>query len=142
MLVITDKKRAGITDDALPTTAEVQKAGAETRTYGEWSVTRDYREPGLKGIFHRLTGRISAFFDRLIHGKRVLTPAGICFLNYCRSIVDGTLRPEQHVAAYEEQLSMLTGMFKTDTGEQAPSVPREVLAETVIYFMSDMETEA
>lgn len=135
MLMITDKKRAAGPEGSLPTTAEAD--GSET--YGEWHVIRDYREPGLKGVFHRIRGRLSFFFERLIHGRRVLTPAGVCFLNYCRSILEGTQRPEERIAAYEEQLNKLTAMFKTAKGEPAPFVPREILAETVVYFMSDME---
>lgn len=68
-----------------------------------------------------------------------LTPSGLCFKRYCASILNNTLKEEDKIQAYEDEIAFFTDSLKDSIGNTLKKFPMagRILACAVTYEILD-----
>ena len=71
--------------------------------------------------------------------QQLLTPAGLCFKRYCASVLNNTLKEDDKIQAYEDEISYFMDFLKDTMGNTFKKFPMagRILACAVTYEVLD-----
>jgi hypothetical protein len=75
--------------------------------------------------------------------QQLLTPSGLCFKRYCASVLNNTLKEDDKIQAYEDEIAYFMDLLKDTMGNTFKKFPMagRILACAVTYEVLDIFPE-